>query len=105
MCRHTISGTGQRRDLSGRRSACGTAANLGTRCKPFVARLGGRGDQLKRWRVLRRRGCIDGLVAQMANRAARFRRAVMMMMVLLPDIVISWHKDPQQPPVSTSATR
>jgi cytochrome c oxidase subunit 4 len=34
-----------------------------------------------------------------------FILGTMMMMVLLPDIVIAWHKDPQLPPVSTSATR
>jgi hypothetical protein len=34
-----------------------------------------------------------------------FILGTMMMMVLLPDIVISWHKEPQLPPVSTSATR
>lgn len=34
-----------------------------------------------------------------------FILGTMMMIVLLPDIVVSWHKNPREVPVSTSGTR
>jgi cytochrome c oxidase subunit 4 len=34
-----------------------------------------------------------------------FILGAMMMFVLLPDIVLAWHQDPLEPPVSTTATR
>src|SRR5580658_11203497 len=81
MCRRTNCGTGQRSDLCGWGSAGGNAANRRTRSLSRVANFSSGRDQRKRGSMLRRRRRVHGLVTQMANRAAGFGRAVVMVMV------------------------
>lgn len=80
------------RGLSGRRCACGNATKCGTRREAGVADFNSGGNHRKRGRMILCRRPVNGLVTQMADRAASFGCAVVMM----PDDACKRHADQQQ---------